>query len=343
MHPLFPLMTLLWLSSLPVYAAPARVQRGQPTLPSGLFREDSRLQAPVRLAVKDRPLEEILAALTVQLHLPLTAERAVGDQMATLYLESRPASDVLARLAQHLALSWKKQGSGYRLVWSAEAQQRVAAARKREQETRWTLLRNYVGTSECTVRLLSGRSHLLLRTNGPYGNRRPSLDARGSTGVSHTAHWTPYYLEAWPHPAGRFRGSVASGDRPGGSCRQLHPVAARPRDDSGKRCVVDLLDSVGHALHYRWRQERRLIFLRSRIPHRDRPTEVSYRLLTPWKRQLHDENGASLDSLSTLALGLDEARVGAKLLSPPPSAAHLDQPAGISTLQITWRRCLLSA
>src|SRR5689334_15885921 len=108
MRLLVPLTMLFLLSPLPAGAAPGDAP--QPAPAGGIFREDARLKAPVSLAVKDRPLDEVLAALAVQLRLSLTAEHAAGDQKATLYIGSRPASEVLTRLARHLDLSWKKNG-----------------------------------------------------------------------------------------------------------------------------------------------------------------------------------------------------------------------------------------
>jgi hypothetical protein len=104
------------------------------------FRGDTRLDARVTVAEKNRPLSEVLSALRRELRIPLIASRDTADDKVTLYLDHRPAAEVLALVARHLDFEWRRHGEGYELVQSAAGRRREAALRDQERAAQWAAI-----------------------------------------------------------------------------------------------------------------------------------------------------------------------------------------------------------
>jgi hypothetical protein len=92
---------------------------------------DSRLAGALTLRAKARPLDELLADLSSQLKLSLTASREVVDDKATLYLQGQQAGETLTRMATHLGYVWVKRGKGYELQRDLAWWQAAQAAEER--------------------------------------------------------------------------------------------------------------------------------------------------------------------------------------------------------------------
>lgn len=86
-------------------------------------------QAPVSAEFVVRPLREVLDRLGQQMHVKLTAEKAIENELIVLVCQSKPRLEVLRRLASHFDWKWQKDGGEYRLVLPPEqlqAERRLA-------------------------------------------------------------------------------------------------------------------------------------------------------------------------------------------------------------------------
>lgn len=116
--PLWPLAgTFVLLALLPVVGF-AREPGGAPAHTP--LDDEPRLRALVSLAVRYRPLEEILASVHRETGVTLSARAGapwpVGDMRATLFFDRRPAAEVLGMVARHLGLRWYRKGKGFELA-----------------------------------------------------------------------------------------------------------------------------------------------------------------------------------------------------------------------------------
>jgi hypothetical protein len=109
---------------------PALVRAETPSIaiPPVLAR-DERLTAPLAVAVKDRPLGEVLPELGKELGVPLSAARETADDKITLFIKERPAREVLALIATHFDFQWRRERGGYRLCQDLASRNREQAAR----------------------------------------------------------------------------------------------------------------------------------------------------------------------------------------------------------------------
>src|SRR5713226_4884880 len=98
-------------------------------MPDDPLARDPRLDVKVTLAEKDRPLGEILSGLRHQINVPLRANRDVAGDKATLFLDERPAAEVLALIARQFDFQWYRVREGYELEQSIAGKNREAALR----------------------------------------------------------------------------------------------------------------------------------------------------------------------------------------------------------------------
>src|SRR5205809_2240405 len=116
---------LLWILAPAAGAAPREVSQDS-------LAQDPRLDMKLSVAEKDRPLGEILPALGREIHVPLRASGHAADDKATLFLDERPAAEVLAQIARQFDLRWYREGEGYELVQTLDARRREQALREQE-------------------------------------------------------------------------------------------------------------------------------------------------------------------------------------------------------------------
>jgi len=97
------------------------------------MKGDERLSKLVTIApMPDATLAELLAELSKQSGIPLTADRTVAEDGVTAAFTRRPLSRVLALLSTHFDFTWRKKGSGYEL-WQDLASTRREAARREQR------------------------------------------------------------------------------------------------------------------------------------------------------------------------------------------------------------------
>src|SRR5207302_817309 len=98
-----------------------------------LFRGDARLETKVSVAQKDRPLGEVLTDLGGKLGVRLVAGRETADDKATLFLDERPAAEVLALIARQFDFQWQRNQGGYELTQDLASKAREAKLREQDR------------------------------------------------------------------------------------------------------------------------------------------------------------------------------------------------------------------
>jgi hypothetical protein len=102
---------------------------------------DSRLDVKLSLAEKDRPLGDIVAGLGREINVPLRASRDIADDRATLFLDDRPAVEVLGLVARQFDFQWYRRGNGYELGQTIASRNREAALRAQALGEEWAAVR----------------------------------------------------------------------------------------------------------------------------------------------------------------------------------------------------------
>jgi hypothetical protein len=171
------LLTLLAAACvLPRMAAAAPPESAsRPALPSPL-RDDSRLRTAVSLAVKDRPLGEVLTTLGSKVSIRLTASPETADHKVTLQVEKQPLGELLALLARHFRFRWHRTGRDYELRQEVAEKAREGAAR---QGYRWSLIGPPCAREDYTFNYHLAREEKPART-ATLGVLRPAAKESGT-------------------------------------------------------------------------------------------------------------------------------------------------------------------
>ncbi len=121
--------------SIDLPEAPALADESATPLPAAL-RDDPRLARPVTLRLKRKPLAEVLAEIGAQTRARLEASPEVADEPAILFVNARPARDVMAQLAALFRYSWRRRGAGSsaRYLFYQDTAARQEEERLREEE-----------------------------------------------------------------------------------------------------------------------------------------------------------------------------------------------------------------
>ncbi|MEW5882617.1 MAG: hypothetical protein AB1725_00125 [Armatimonadota bacterium] len=124
------------------------------------LRDDPRLQVAVSLEHPAKSIETILMDLSGKTNVRIEAADDIRQDLATLRVASRPAHEVMERIARHFGWAWEEKDDGYRLYRPAES--RVAE----EKALRKQLLQPYFDAQEDARRYLaqvSGAERMLAR------------------------------------------------------------------------------------------------------------------------------------------------------------------------------------
>jgi hypothetical protein len=120
---------------------------------------DARLYHKVSLALKSASLDALCAALQAQTGVPYRAERGVGDDKVTVFVDNRPARDVMRAIVQLFGYTWSrsKRGDGYHYELVQDLRSQLAEEALRQQDMSAALLaldravqayRPYLGLSD---------------------------------------------------------------------------------------------------------------------------------------------------------------------------------------------------
>jgi hypothetical protein len=143
--------------ALSIDLPPGIAGTGEPAdpLPAAL-RDDPRLARPVTLRFKRNPLSEVLADLQRQTVARLEAAREVADEPATIFVNDRPARDVMAQLAALFQYRWRPRGerspARYELYQDAPARQEEQRLLAQEWDQLWESFRGWIKRHEQLAR-----------------------------------------------------------------------------------------------------------------------------------------------------------------------------------------------
>lgn len=132
-------------------AKPASVGEPRAAVPA-IFREDGRLRTKISVAVKDEPLQDLLAALSQQTSVRLTAGPETADDKLTLFVDERPSAEVLSLIARQFRFHWLPISRGYELRQEGSERAREAVLRDADLDAEWAELRAWTERLERLAR-----------------------------------------------------------------------------------------------------------------------------------------------------------------------------------------------
>lgn len=97
------------------------------------LQTDTRLHQTVNLQLPDALLEEVAQELSKQTGVPLTVDRTLHEEKATLFVKGKPAWQVLEKLTALLDIRCEKNGEGYHLSADPVAMQKEQGTLQWEQ------------------------------------------------------------------------------------------------------------------------------------------------------------------------------------------------------------------
>ncbi|MFN3648441.1 MAG: hypothetical protein ACK47B_02580 [Armatimonadota bacterium] len=120
--------------------------------PAGPFGGDARLETPLRVQAEGIAVADLLARISAETGVRLSAETEAGDDRLVAFGPARPLREVLADIATLFGHRWRRRElrSGTR----AYVLEKPAAVRKREEELAFGPLRRMQGQMEAQVRAL---------------------------------------------------------------------------------------------------------------------------------------------------------------------------------------------
>jgi hypothetical protein len=86
---------------------------GQHTLAQETLTNDPRLQTRITLWLKIEPLRDTLRAISKQTGVPLRCQDAIQHHKVSVFVEDRPAGEILTLLAALFRYAWRKDGEAY--------------------------------------------------------------------------------------------------------------------------------------------------------------------------------------------------------------------------------------
>lgn len=107
--------------------------------------EEPKFQQNITVWLKLEPMRDALRAISKQVGIPLRCQDAIAQEKVAIFVESRPAHEVLTRLAQLFRYAWRKDEDGsYVLFVPDETRQQEAQLQRALSEARRDALRDFV-------------------------------------------------------------------------------------------------------------------------------------------------------------------------------------------------------
>lgn len=100
--------------------------------PTADLSADERLQVSLELRAPARTLEEICRDLALRIGVPISVAEDVKETLVVVSWRGTPAYSLMERVARLFEWDWTKEGDGYRLVRSSQAERREADAYEQE-------------------------------------------------------------------------------------------------------------------------------------------------------------------------------------------------------------------
>ena len=117
---------------------------GQSTLAQTTLTDDPRLQPPITLWLKMEPLRDTLRAISKQTGVPLRCQDAIQHHKVSVFVEDRPAGEILTQLAALFRYAWRRDGGEYVLYVPDETRQQEEGVLRAAREARVRALQDVI-------------------------------------------------------------------------------------------------------------------------------------------------------------------------------------------------------
>jgi len=117
---------------------------GQHALAQATLRDDPRLQTRITIWLKMEPLRDTLRAISRQTGVPLRCQDAIQHHKVSIFVENRPAAEILTQLASLFRYAWRKDGEAYVLYVPDETRQQEESVLRAAREVRVRALRDVI-------------------------------------------------------------------------------------------------------------------------------------------------------------------------------------------------------
>jgi hypothetical protein len=106
--------------------------------------DDPRLQTRITVWLKMEPLRETLRTISKQTGVPLRCQDAIQHYKVSVFVEDRPAGEILTQLASLFRYAWRKDGEAYVLYVPDETRQQEESVLRAAREARVRALRDVI-------------------------------------------------------------------------------------------------------------------------------------------------------------------------------------------------------
>ena len=117
---------------------------GQHTLAQETLADDPRLQTRITVWLKMEPLRDTLRAIGKQTGVPLRCQDAIQHHKVSVFVEDRPAGEILTQLAALFRYAWRKDEEGYVLYVPDETRLQEESVQRAGREARVRALRDVI-------------------------------------------------------------------------------------------------------------------------------------------------------------------------------------------------------
>jgi hypothetical protein len=163
---------------------------GQHALAQATLADDTRLQQRITLWLKMEPLRDVLRAASRQTGVPLRCQDAIQHHKVSIFVENRPAAEILTQLASLFRYAWRKDGEAYVLYVPDETRQQEESVLRAGREARVRALRDVIRFAREAV----NNPPAMEETEDSYWNfPKPSEDAP----PEEWNRWSVYLVRPW--------------------------------------------------------------------------------------------------------------------------------------------------
>jgi hypothetical protein len=117
---------------------------GQSALAHATLADDLRLQPRITLWLKMEPLRDVLRTVSKQTGVSLRCQDAIQHHKVSIFVENRPAGEILTQLASLFRYAWRKDGEAYVLYVPDETRQQEESVLRAAREARVRALQDVI-------------------------------------------------------------------------------------------------------------------------------------------------------------------------------------------------------
>jgi hypothetical protein len=117
---------------------------GQHALAQETLADDPRLQTRITVWLKMEPLRDVLRTVSKQTGVPLRCQDAIQHHKVSIFVENRPAGEILTQLASLFRYAWRKDGGEYVLYVPDETRQQEEGVLRAAREVRVRALQDVI-------------------------------------------------------------------------------------------------------------------------------------------------------------------------------------------------------